>query len=292
MSGQRLKSCRAGLLGIAGDRAWAIRDETSHEITNGRRIPVLIQCAASYRDEPIDGSIPNVDITLPSGVSLGSDEAIIDQVLSDVLGKPVTLWPLQPSTNKQHYRRAGVMARVAGQLSRLASFRALLTALTVIGGKNRRIREKFSREANEPLPDISLLPQERFEFVTVPGTYFDVFPIHILTTSSLKTMSSFNSTAVWDVRRFRPNFVIATNEELRGLPEANWGGRNLKLGTMELHCEIPTTRCSMTTHAQNDLPKDASVLRSIVKEASQNLGVYASVVREGRVSEGDTVELI
>jgi hypothetical protein len=48
----------------------------------------------------------------------------------------------------------------------------------------------------------------------------------------------------------------------------------------------------MTTHAQADLPKDPSVLRTIVKDADQNLGVYASAIISGQVSEGDRVELI
>ena len=48
----------------------------------------------------------------------------------------------------------------------------------------------------------------------------------------------------------------------------------------------------MTMQAQKNLPKDPSVLRSIVKEANQNLGIYASVSKSGRVSEGDRVELL
>ncbi len=47
----------------------------------------------------------------------------------------------------------------------------------------------------------------------------------------------------------------------------------------------------MTTHAQKDLPKDPSVLRSIVKDADQNLGTYAIVAVPGVVKLGDSVEL-
>ena len=74
--------------------------------------------------------------------------------------------------------------------------------------------------------------------------------------------------------------------------EAGWGGRHLRIGELELKCEIPTVRCGMTTHQQDGLPKDPSVLRSIVKDADQNLGVYASVFKPGKVSVGDVVELI
>ena len=48
----------------------------------------------------------------------------------------------------------------------------------------------------------------------------------------------------------------------------------------------------MTTHAQSGLPKDPTVLRTIVKNAYQNLGVYATVAKAGCLLEGDPVELL
>jgi hypothetical protein len=47
----------------------------------------------------------------------------------------------------------------------------------------------------------------------------------------------------------------------------------------------------MTVQAQADLPKDPTVLRTIVREAGQHLGIYASVIHPGRVAAGDMVEL-
>jgi uncharacterized protein YcbX len=147
----------------------------------------------------------------------------------------------------------------------------------------------FSREPNEPIPDISLLPPELMEFTSPPGTYFDAFTIHLLTTSSLKIMERLNPDANWDPRRFRPNFLIES--ELKGLIELEWSSQRLQIGSAVLKCQIPTARCGMTTHAQKDLPKDPSVLRTIVKDADQNLGTYASVVAAGVVKLGDSVEI-
>ena len=48
----------------------------------------------------------------------------------------------------------------------------------------------------------------------------------------------------------------------------------------------------MTTRAQAGLPKDPTVLRTVVRDAGQNLGVYASVVNTSRVAVGDAVELL
>jgi hypothetical protein len=292
MAGERLTECSVHPLGIPGDRGWALRDETSREITNGKRIPLLMQCAARYREQPTNGAIPHVDITLPDGTQISSGNIQINRLLSDFLGKNVTLWPLQPASNKAHYRRAKFGSRLAGHLSQFSAFRSALPKLTSFGSMNAALREMFSREADEPIPDISILPPEVLEFTSPPGTYFDAFPIHVLTTASLATMSQHNPTAVWDMRRFRPNFLIKTEDGTEGLIESDWGGRTLRLGNVELKCEIPTVRCGMTTHAQSDLPKDSSVLRTIVKDADQNLGIYASVITTGQVCEGDRVELI
>jgi uncharacterized protein YcbX len=292
MAGERLGECTVESLGIPGDRGWALRDEAKREITNGKRIPLLMQCAARYREQPRNGAIPAVDISLPDGTRISSDDPAVNARLSEVLEKDVTLWPRQPASDKAHYRRAKFGSRLAGRLSQFSTFRSALPKLTSFGSMNVALREMFSREAGEPIPDISLLPPEVLEFTSPPGTYFDAFPIHVLTTASLRTMSQHNPTAIWDSRRFRPNFLIRTEDGFEGLIESNWGGKTLRLGNVELKCEIPTARCGMTTHAQADLPKDPSVLRTIVKDADQNLGVYASAIISGQVSEGDRVELI
>lgn len=292
MAGERLRECSVRSLGIPGDRGWALRDETANEITNGKRIPLLLQCAARYQEEPANDTMPHVDITLPDGSRISSDSPQLNARLSEVLGRKITLWPLQPASNKAHYRRAQIGSRLAGRLSKFSAFRSMLPTLTSFGSMNATLREVFSREPGEPIPDISILPPEVLEFTSPPGTYFDAFPIHVLTTASIDTMSKYNPTSLWDVRRFRPNFLIKTENGIEGLIESGWAGRTLRLGNVELTCEIPTARCGMTTHAQFDIPKDPTVLRSIVKEAGQNLGVYASVMTAGKVAIGDLVELV
>jgi uncharacterized protein YcbX len=288
MKGERLDDCTVGSLGLPGDRGWALRDEQTGEITNGKRIPLLMQCAARYREEPSEDAIPQVEITGHDGTLVRSDDEDVNERLSKVLGKTVSLWPLQPASNKAHYRRASVMSR----LSRFKVVRDQLPRMMRLPNMDAQVREMFSREPAEPLPDLLQLPPEVLEFTSPLGTYFDAFPIHVLTTSSLKAMARFNTSAAWDVRRFRPNFLIETEAGLEGLVEAGWSGRSLRIGNVELKCEIPTVRCGMTTHAQDNLPKDPSVLRSIVKDAEQNLGVYATVVATGRVTVGKKVELL
>lgn len=292
MAGEKLTECTVGPLGLPGDRGWAIRDEEKSEIKTGTRIPLLMQCASAYEQEPSDENVPHVTITFPDGSSVRSDDADINARLSAVLEKQVRLWPRVPASDKEHYRRPGAAARVIAPLTDIPGFRALLPTITKLPNLDAQLRAAFSRTPDEPIPDISKLPKQLFEFTSPPGTYFDAFPIHVLTTASVAVMSAVNPDAAWDVRRFRPNFFVETIDGIEGLIESDWIGRTLRIGSVEVKCEMPAVRCGMTTNAQAGLPKDNSVLRTIVKEAEQNLGVYANVASAGRVVAGDCVELM
>src|SRR6185295_14930623 len=81
MAGERLEACAVSTLGIPGDRGWALRDETRRETTNGKRIPLLMQCAASYRAEPTNGAVPPVNIMLANGTQISSDDAEVNHAL-------------------------------------------------------------------------------------------------------------------------------------------------------------------------------------------------------------------
>ncbi|MFO0874345.1 MAG: MOSC N-terminal beta barrel domain-containing protein [Phycisphaerales bacterium] len=71
--------------------------------------------------------------------------------------------------------------------------------------------------------------------------------------------------------------------------ENGWIGRTLALGDVRLRIDGPCPRCVMTTLAQGSLPKDPTVLRTIVGANKGHVGVYATVVRGGRVRRGDLV---
>src|SRR5688572_17384109 len=150
----------------------------------------------------------------------------------------------------------------------------------------------FAREPGEPLPDLAQFPPELMDYVAFPGTFFDVTPLHVLTTASLSWLKSRNPGADWDVRRFRPNLLVETDGGVFGLVETAWVGKALRIGSVVIQCAAPTPRCGMTTREQPGLPFDKTMLRTIVKEADQNLGMYAVVGQAGDVKVGDVVELI
>jgi hypothetical protein len=270
MAGESLPACSVGPAGIAGDRGWAVRDEQAGEIRGAKKLPALLRCAARYRVEPSHDTVPAVDIVLPDGGRTASDDAQVGARLSTLLGRPVTLWPRQPADDLDHYRR-GVPDHA---------------------DLEQELRQIFGREPDEPLPDLSVIPPELFEFAAPRGTYFDVFPFHLVTTASLATLASRASASSWDVRRFRPNVLVETPAGTTGLVEAAWaGGTRIRVGEVEISTEIPTARCVMVTLPQAELPHDPRVLRAVVREAEQCVGLYASITRSGRIAVGDPVEL-
>jgi hypothetical protein len=268
LAGHTMTNAEIGQTGIVGDRAWAIRNDADREIQGAKKFPVLMQCSARFRNEPDNGKIPHVDITLADGSCTASDDPAVNEKLSRLVGKRASLWPIQPPTDLAHYRR-----RPMNEQEFMAE-----------------VADIFQREPGEPYPDLAQFPEEILEFTSFPGMYFDVTPIHVLTTSSLAYMRAKNASGKWDVRRFRPNFLIHT--EGPGLVELKWVGRQLRLGSAVLQIGGPTPRCGMTTRAQEGLPFDKSILRTIVKDGDQNLGVYAVVAQPGAIKAGDPVELI
>ncbi|HJQ34065.1 MAG TPA: MOSC N-terminal beta barrel domain-containing protein [Pyrinomonadaceae bacterium] len=292
MAGERLEACEVGARGLYGDRGWALRDEEAGEIRGAKMSPKLMLCSARYREGPTETRVPHVDITLPDGARTASDDPEVNARLSEVVGRKVTLCSLRPASDRAHYRRAVPAARLVGVLGRSRAFKRLVFGVMRVARLDGQLRRDFGREPGEPLPDLSMLPAELLEFTSPPGTYFDAFPVHVVTTATLDALAQLNPVSRWDARRFRPNFLIETNGDVEGLVESGWGGRELRVGSLGLKCEIPTMRCSMTMQAQDGLPKDPKILRTIVRDAGQNLGVYASVSAAARVTLGDTAELL
>jgi uncharacterized protein YcbX len=130
------------------------------------------------------------------------------------------------------------------------------------------------------------------EYVSRPGTFFLVSPLHILTTASLERMRTVNPDADWDLERFRPNVVIKTEQGISGLVEQNWLGRTLRIGETDIQCQEAAPRCGAVVRRQQGLKEDRTILSSIVAQADQNLGIYGGNSKEGTVRVGDAVYLV
>ena len=262
MMGEALSEADIGEFGIAGDRGWAVRDEKRGGIRGGKKIPQLMTLAAqSGPAAPL--------ITAPDGDSASASSEGINEWLSDKLNHPVTLWPLLPAEQLDHYRRGAPDTEDFEQ----------------------ELRAVFGRLPDEPLPDLTGF-EELLEFESPPGTYFDAFPISVMSQQSLATMNQLNGDSLFDVRRFRPNLLVDISGSDHPFPEQAWVGKTLSIGSVKLKIEMTCPRCSMTTHGFDDLPQDAQIMRKLVANSEGNLGTYASVVQAGKVFAGDPVSVV
>ena len=271
MGGGMLSETTLGPLGIPGDRGWALRDEEAGEVRSAKKLPALMRCRARYVREPENGEIPPVEITLPDGTTVRSDAPEAAEKLSALIGRKATLWPRRPKEDLEHYRR-----HLPEDPSKLEG----------------ELREMFGRTEDEPLPDLSIFPRELLEFTSPLGTYFDAFPLHLLTTAWLDELGRRNTAARFDRRRFRPNLLIEPAVDATGYVEQEWVGKQVRIGEAVVDVRMPVVRCVMTTLPQEELAKDPSVLRTVVRDSAQNVGVYATVSRPGTVRAGDRVELL
>ena len=270
MGGEQIESAAIDGNGVAGDRGWAVRPEGG-TTSSGREIPKLLHFSASYSGAPsFDSRSPALTITTPDDIRIGSDQEDRDELLSAAVGRAVTLTSLRPAEDLAWYAR-GEMPEGVDPLAML--------------------RQLLGMEEGDPMPDLSGLPSELQGFSSPPGTYFDCYPMHIMTTSSLNALAAAGGGDEVDVRRFRPNVLIDSGDA-EGLLEVDWTGKKLRLGEVLLEMKTTTVRCSVPAHAQRDFGASRAVGRALIEQTKQHLGSYCNVLEGGTVRVGDDVELV
>jgi uncharacterized protein YcbX len=118
-----------------------------------------------------------------------------------------------------------------------------------------------------------------------PGSFNDGHPVHFLTTASLRAAGALHPEGQWDVRRFRPNVLIEVDGD--EFVEDEW--TSVTIGDVVLEVYKRTTRCAITARAQPGLDDDLEVPRSLARNRSAKLGVYARVRTAGTIAPGDGV---
>lgn len=260
MVGVSVESVELSSLGIVGDRHWAIRDLERGGIRGAKKIGELMQFTAQRKDN-------EVIITFPDGTQVSSADEDVNFMLSGVLGRNVLLESLPADNNLEHFRRGP------------SDSDDPLTELRGI----------FGREAEEPLPDFTAFPPEVAEFESPPGTHHDCWPLMVMTTSALQAMKEALPDSNVDIKRFRPSIVVETNSG-EGHVEFSWKGKTASLGTAVIEFLDPCPRCIMITRKVNDeLPEDRAILRHVVRDLNQAVGVYARILTPGRVALGDAL---
>ena len=111
---------------------------------------------------------------------------------------------------------------------------------------------------------------------------FDILPLLVATDGMLAAVG-------YDRRRFRPNLVIGG---VPGLSEREWERARLRIGPVVIGMDDLRERCIMTTFDPDTGEQDLEVLRLVQRKFDGRLGLNSYVAAPGRISVGDTVELM
>jgi len=263
MLGEDMAASDVTFTGLTGDRRLALLSRSTGKIASAKFPRLwrdLLTLSAAADEGTANGA---VRITLPEGKTVWSNDADIDAVLSDLLDEPVTLTATPPPEAvldravPEAVLRDGVDAQVPAELMELGG-----------GGP--------------------------------PGTFVDFAPLHLLTTSTLDRIAELSPGGRADLERYRPNVVVRT--AVPGFAENDWLERTLRVGNeLVLRVIARTPRCAVPTLAHGALPRDPDALRVLARrnrvEPLDSLdpepcaGVYAEVLRPGRIRTGDAVRL-
>ncbi len=276
MGGERLNLTAITSEGVVGDRAYALIDEaTGHVVSakNVRHFGSILNCTAAFIDPPKAGqTLPPVRITLPGGEIVTNEGGHAQNALSDLFGRKVRLAVAAPADFT------------------IDQYHPDVEGVDPAGRQNVTVQQKlgaaFFAQAGAPSP--------------VPATtFFDLFPMTVITTSTLRRLAQLRPDSRFDSRRFRMNVIVDTTAV--GFVENDWLGRGLAIGSgTTLQVAMLDPRCVMTTQAQGDLPQDIEIIRTLVEHNSQAMigearfacaGVYAVIGKAGTIRLGDVVTL-
>ena len=119
---------------------------------------------------------------------------------------------------------------------------------------------------------------------------FDAMPVSVLTTSTLARIAGAHGSAVAPAR-FRANIVIRPDDPAE--TEQDWLGRSLSFGPGPdapcLHLDWAIPRCAMIGIDPETGARDAALIRTVVRQFGNAVGVYCAVWAPGTVRLGDRI---
>jgi hypothetical protein len=284
MLGQRVDRITLTERGVVGDRAYALVDPDDGKVVsakNPRKWGRVLELEAAFVEEPTrTDAIPPIAVTFPDGRTVRSDDKRIDKAIEAFLGRPAKLTSVpagQPTMEETWPTGVDGLAPD----SFIAS-----TRIT-------------TDDPTETVSDIAM------GLASPPGTFFDLAVLHLMTTATLERLEQLHGDGDFDVRRYRPNVLVRTDDGQDGFVENDWVGKTVGLGDSDgetgMKVTLPTMRCIMTTLAQPTLglDRDPSLLLTIARNNRIEIGggqwacagVYGDSIGNGTVEAGDPVTI-
>lgn len=138
---------------------------------------------------------------------------------------------------------------------------------------------------------------QRVQLVRARGSAFDVQPVTLLGTASVRELARHAGLAQIDSRRFRMLIEFSGGEPHT---EDSWEGSLVEVGGALLRAGGPVKRCAATTRDPDSGTVNLQTLRLIIAYRGRqnsafglgaNFGVYGEVVEPGAVAVGDRLRL-
>ena len=253
--GEELTATEITERGVLGDRAYALVDSVDGKAAtakNPKKWPTLFDFRATLMEPPrTDTTAPPVRITLPDGTTVTSQQPDLNQLLSKVLNRPVTLTAAAPgqtgTINAEEY-----WPDMEG-----LDFRDTVTDFTLPAGTffDCATVHLLTTATLDRLHQ--LYPQGRFE---IPR-----FRPNIVVAPAPGEQGFVENAWI--------GHTLAIGDSVR------------------LSITGPCGRCVMTTLAQGGLPRDPGILRTAAQHNKVSVGIYATVERGGSIRRGDAVRV-
>jgi uncharacterized protein YcbX len=259
MLGESLSAIDVIEHGFPADRGLAFVDEATGKVVSAKvpaRWRAMLQCSAR-----LEGYAAT--ITLPDGTEIDSDDESLEDLVSELVGRRVTI---------EDTRRHGDTVE-------------------------RSVPEEVIEQGLDADVDFTLL---ELAAASPEGSFVDYAPLHLVTSASLAAVSTEAGHEI-PALRYRPNLVIDLSEGA-GFVENAWVGSTVRIGsTLTLRIVLPTPRCAVPTLAHGGIAGDNEAVSALNRVnrihvegfgVLPSIGVYAEVVTPGRIAVGDPVVLL
>src|SRR5258708_197058 len=149
-------------------------------------------------------------------------------------------------------------------------------------------------ESPELVESLAAHYPDKFHLIHLGVGVFDEFPISIISTETLKGLTTRVGFPV-ESNRFRPNIIIEPLEPIDAI-EDQWVARTLAFVAMLDAPSVAVSqrdpRCVLVNYDRKTLKQTPEVLREIAQHRSNGTGVYGSVVNIGAIKVSDPAFLV
>jgi MOSC domain-containing protein len=133
---------------------------------------------------------------------------------------------------------------------------------------------------------------EEVRLIQVGRGLFDAMPVSILTPPTIAQIAARCGRSI-DVRRFRANIIIEPSDG--SAREIDWIGKTLIFGdrsdAAKLCANVAIDRCAMITIDPDTAERDPTILRRVVEDFNNEIGVRCATGAPGTIAIGDVVRI-